>query len=232
MRPITKNNKKTITHNSVYTKIINDLELEYIDESDSLLYGIKNLFLPKNKMPVDFQQGQDLPDSDVINDLYFFQIDREYRELDIVPNSIQMKFFETTISSSEEDIFLSDDGNGNILYGNIMVGNIFYNSGVIVIYNNVQIDGLLLFDDIISNYKLQFIFKYNIQFFEDFFELEISPKDYTYSFNPTYDEEKPIFFSKIYLMNDNNDLIATAVLSRPQEIYGKIKVIIDDIRKI
>lgn len=241
MESISKDNKKTITHRSIYSERLENPELEFIDENDSLLYGIKNLFLNQSKMPIDFQQGQDLPS--VVDDLYFFQIDKKYRLLDIVPSSIELKFYLNIspddlvlyfnpVDDDEEYILLHDDGQGNILYKSTVVGNCFYNSGVIIIYKNININGDYLFDDIINDTKLDLLFKYNVEFFEDVIELDIKKEDYNYSFNPTYDSEKPLFFNTVYLMNDKNEVIATAKLSRSQEIFGKIKLIIDNLRKI
>lgn len=241
MESISKDSKKTITHRSIYSGLYVNPELTYVDENDSFLYGIRNLFLTQDEMPIDFQQGQVLPTHP--SQLYFFQIDKKYRTLDIVPSSIELKFYLeiesddlalylNPVDEGEEYISLYDDGQGNILYKSTIVGNCFYNSGVIIIHNDVKIGNDYLFDDIINDTKLDLEFKYNVEFFEDIIELDIRKSDYNYSFNPTYETDKPLFFNKVYLMNDRNEVVATAMMSRPQEIFGKIKLIIDNLRKI
>ena len=81
------------------------------------------------------------------------------------------------ITDNGESLIYTDDGNGNLKIGNDIYGNVFYGSGVVVIYKDVE-ENVTLYD-----YDIKFRSTNTI--YENEILISLSENDYNISQNPT-----------------------------------------------
>lgn len=192
-------------------------------QEDDFTYSIKQMFYRDNGLPYDFVDRQDLQFS---NTTYlFFQIPLADRKYDLMRGSIEINVGTHTIQ---------DDENGNLyevddLDETVLIGNIFYESGCIFITSegnffsnptNIQ----TYFGGNTATIK----FKKYVQLRERNLIVEISEKEWNSTSNPTWDGQ-PIHFNKIFLYNDDYDVVATAQISRNIPLKNTITVLLESI---
>jgi hypothetical protein len=174
----------------------------------------------------EYIPNQNFDGFDPTGSVVFHQIPLRYRGYGITPNTFSM-----TVGSSAQA--LVDDGYGNLLESGTTnrVGNLFYNSGNIFIYNTGSFsNGGDDFMDIDENSLTKNIrFTREMKFVEKRVYLTIDSAKYTFSTNPSFvtsDAQYP-FITKIILYNDNNEAVMVANLSRPVYLDNDISVVLD-----
>jgi len=200
-----------------------DIEFESYLKSDDFTASVKQLFYRDDS---DFAQEY-ISEQNLLfdnNEYLFYQIPIRDRVYGIVKESISIEVGDYTII---------DDGHGNLFEINdtdfeVQIGNIFYDTGCIFItteddFLNTGDDPIFYLQSNTVNLKFQ---KY-VQFIEKSIILDISESDYLSTTNKTWDGETPLFFNKIYLYNDDYDVIAVGYLSRNVPFRKNITVILD-----
>ncbi len=151
----------------------------------------------------------------------------------IMPNTFEYTY---TGSSNPNGLFLTDDGEGNIISGSEVVGQIFYPHGIVVLttqsVTNIAADILTL-----SSFNSQtFNFSSSYTIYENQFKCTILENEFGYSLNPTlltssvegalntsyYPYTTGSFFTpyltQVGLYNEANQLVAVGKLSFPVPI--------------
>lgn len=209
MRPLPKKSLGVTSLDNFYSESF-EVEFKSANQDDPELTGIKSLFYPDLKGMLS-AESYPLQQKTVFNSCVWYQIPVKYRDIGIKRGTITVQAGGDTIA---------DDGDGNLIYNSEVVGNCFYNAGFLIIY-----------DAGFSTLELATVsFRYQIEFFEKSIILQISEDDYNFSFNPSY-QGGELYFSKIYLTNRNNDLIAVATFSTPQKLKGDIAIRLDTLSR-
>lgn len=122
---------------------------------------------------------------------------------------------------------LTDDGEGNIISGSTVVGNIIYQHGMVILTNQGDILGNVL-SDLVSNSNVTCSFQSTVTIFETQYKCTITENDFNYSLNPSlnsgsegqlYSFATASYFSPyvttVGLYNDDQELVAVAKLAQP-----------------
>lgn len=155
-------------------------------------------------------------------------IEDEISVLNIPSNLFGERIFPGSITITSASIEYSDDSNCNLkTEGGLTVGNVFYDTGHIVITSGSNIDMFNSFDILFKNVVL--INEYEVQ-------CESTPSEHAYSTNMTaYDnsgsyldifsgsEFRP-YITTIGLYSDDNELIALGKLPRPIQKDNKFNL--------
>lgn len=148
-----------------------------------------------------------------------------------IPSSIFGTFikpgtFKWTDNTNDPGSFI-DDGEGNILSGSLVVGNIIYQHGMVLITNQGNLFGNGA-SDLVSNSDVTCSFQSTVTIYETQYKCTISENDSNYSLNPSlnvgsegllYTFATASFFSPyittVGLYNDDQELVAVAKLAQP-----------------
>lgn len=148
-----------------------------------------------------------------------------------IPSSIFGTFikpgtFKWTDNTNDPGTFI-DDGEGNILSGSLVVGNIIYQHGMVLITNQGNLFGNGA-SDLVSNSDVTCSFQSTVTIYETQYKCTISENDSNYSLNPSlnvgsegllYTFATASFFSPyittVGLYNDDQELVAVAKLAQP-----------------
>lgn len=133
-------------------------------------------------------------------------------------------------------VTLTDDGEGNLLSGSDIVGNIIYPHGLIIFTGNSTDTYLSLIDDIVTNSNVTCSFKSSYRILETQYRCVIRENEFNLSLNPSLiSGSAPLsgsehriydfatgslfapFITTVGLYDDNNNLIAVGKLSQPLE---------------
>jgi hypothetical protein len=127
-------------------------------------------------------------------------------------------------SVNSNQIVLTDNGEGNIISGSVIVGNIIYDHGVVIVTDNLSISSLYSASNLTCN------FSSTITLYESQFKCTIRENEFNFSQNPTiisgssnsgiisnYATSSYFtpYVTTIGLYNNNKELLAVAKLSRP-----------------
>lgn len=135
--------------------------------------------------------------------------------LDIKQQYVGYRIKEGTFSFTDlvESRVYSDDGDGNIISGSTTIGNIFYEQGLVAIYDNIYTG------------SGQFTFEYSCinDIYEQSWNCTVDESEFNASTNPTsyisgsqiIKNVGAVYFTTIGLYNSYNELIATARLANP-----------------
>jgi hypothetical protein len=151
----------------------------------------------------------------------------------IMPNTFEYIY---TGSSNPNGLFLTDDGEGNIISGSEVVGQIFYPHGVVVLTTQSVTD-IATDVGVVSSFNSQtFNFSSSYTIYENQFKCTILENEFGYSLNPTlltasvegalntsyYPYTTGSFFTpyltQVGLYNEANQLMAVGKLSFPVPI--------------
>jgi hypothetical protein len=151
----------------------------------------------------------------------------------IMPNTFEYIY---TGSSNPNGLFLTDDGEGNIISGSEVVGQIFYPHGVVVLTTQSVTD-ISTDVGVVSSFNSQtFNFSSSYTIYENQFKCTILENEFGYSLNPTlltasvegalntsyYPYTTGSFFTpyltQVGLYNEANQLMAVGKLSFPVPI--------------
>lgn len=215
---------------------VNSYDFHYCngtDISSSLFYFCRKFVSDANKINCDslvennlnyfFNSKKELGKYEInsYNDIIdFYEENSNYD--DIVLLSLSQKDIGNTIKRGSfvyenihENEFYVDDSNGNLYSGSVGVGNIFYESGLILFYNTEKI----------YSGSMDYQFEYNTKnyIYELNCSCEINESEFNATNNPTNcdSETKEIlnkdvaYMTTIGLYNDFNELIAVGKLSNP-----------------
>ena len=122
---------------------------------------------------------------------------------------------------------LTDDGEGNIISGSTVVGNIIYQHGLVIITNQNGAFGNGV-SDLIDNTNVTCSFQSTVTIYESQYKCTITENDFNFSTNPSilsgsegqlYSFTTASYFapyvSTVGLYNDNQELVAVAKLAQP-----------------
>jgi len=198
------------TKNDISSEIINAKKQEKLEDIDITLYdgndpfhSVIDLYFVKNKTKLESISNQVVEESD---NYYYYQIPFENRGYGIIPTKVVI----TTDVTDYENIF--DDGHGNLQViideNKIKVGNIFYNSGVILLYHNDLIENITSVD---------IIFKRKVEFLKREYYVNVNRNEFPTSANDTFlDSDAPYpYITNIILFNEYGEAIKKASLSKP-----------------
>lgn len=212
---ITRNRDETIT-STTFSKY----------PSTNPFYNVcKSVFL-KN-YPNEVITGMDIGFTDGQNFVHH-QISYKYIGDGIKPRSFSMNF---------DDHTLFDDGDGNLIEDGdtdeIVVGNIFYKSGNIFLYDYTLFDTIKELHDIIND-SVVMTYKRPVFFIQNKIYIQIDKDEYNKSTNSTFDESgAPYpFISSIYLYNEEEELMAKAQFSKPIPTDTDLFIILDDLETL
>lgn len=151
----------------------------------------------------------------------------------IMPNTFEYIY---TGSSNPNGLFLTDDGEGNIISGSEVVGQIFYPHGIVVLTTQSVTD-IATDVGVVSSFNSQtFNFSSSYTIYENQFKCTILENEFGYSLNPTlltasvegalntsyYPYTTGSFFTpyltQVGLYNEANQLMAVGKLSFPVPI--------------
>lgn len=151
----------------------------------------------------------------------------------IMPNTFEYTY---TGSSNPNGLFLTDDGEGNIISGSEVVGQIFYPHGIVVLTTQ-SVTNIAADVGILSSFNSQtFNFSSSYTIYENQFKCTILENEFGYSLNPTlltssvegalntsyYPYTTGSFFTpyvtQVGLYNEANQLVAVGKLSFPVPI--------------
>lgn len=151
----------------------------------------------------------------------------------IMPNTFEYTY---TGSSNPNGLFLTDDGEGNIISGSEVVGQIFYPHGIVVLTTQ-SVTNIAADIGILSSFNSQtFNFSSSYTIYENQFKCTILENEFGYSLNPTlltssvegalntsyYPYTTGSFFTpyvtQVGLYNEANQLVAVGKLSFPVPI--------------
>ena len=151
----------------------------------------------------------------------------------IMPNTFEYTY---TGSSNPNGLFLTDDGEGNIISGSEVVGQIFYPHGIVVLTTQ-SVTNIAADIGILSSFNSQtFNFSSSYTIYENQFKCTILENEFGYSLNPTlltssvegalntsyYPYTTGSFFTpyvtQVGLYNETNQLVAVGKLSFPVPI--------------
>lgn len=151
----------------------------------------------------------------------------------IMPNTFEYTY---TGSSNPNGLFLTDDGEGNIISGSEVVGQIFYPHGIVVLTTQSVTD-IATDVGVVSSFNSQtFNFSSSYTIYENQFKCTILENEFGYSLNPTlltssvegalntsyYPYTTGSFFTpyltQVGLYNEANQLVAVGKLSFPVPI--------------
>jgi hypothetical protein len=151
----------------------------------------------------------------------------------IMPNTFEYTY---TGSSNPNGLFLTDDGEGNIISGSEVVGQIFYPHGIVVLTTQSVTD-IATDVGVVSSFDSQtFNFSSSYTIYENQFKCTILENEFGYSLNPTlltssvegalntsyYPYTTGSFFTpyltQVGLYNEANQLVAVGKLSFPVPI--------------
>ena len=149
----------------------------------------------------------------------------------IVPYTFEFTF----TGSATNPVFLTDDGDGNIISASVVVGQIFYSHGTIVLGRNTAFSGgpqnigvdLYIDDGYLQSASIAF--SSSITLYEQQYKCTIRENEFGYSLNPSLltgssDNEYYPFVTGSYftpyittvgLYNESTELIAIGKLSQP-----------------
>lgn len=151
----------------------------------------------------------------------------------IMPNTFEYIY---TGSSNPNGLFLTDDGEGNIISGSEVVGQIFYPHGIVVLTTQSVTDIATDVGDVSSFNSQTFNFSSSYTIYENQFKCTILENEFGYSLNPTlltasvegalntsyYPYTTGSFFTpyltQVGLYNEANQLMAVGKLSFPVPI--------------
>lgn len=207
-----------------------DVEFERYDYGVDMEFG-DILFTYFSGSPQEYIPLQKLNTFDPSGSVVFHQIPLRRRGYGITPRTFVM-----TVDSSNQT--LVDDGNGNLLQEGTTthVGNIFYNSGNVFIYNTGSFSGggIPFLDIADPSYVKDIRFVREMKFVEERVYLSVDSSQYTFSTNPSfiYSDAPHPFITKIVLYNDNNEAIMVGHLSRPVEVDNDISIVLDMLETI
>ena len=150
-----------------------------------------------------------------------------------MPNTFEYTY---TGSSNPNGLFLTDDGEGNIISGSEVVGQIFYPHGIVVLTTQSVTD-IATDVGVVSSFNSQtFNFSSSYTIYENQFKCTILENEFGYSLNPTlltssvegalntsyYPYTTGSFFTpyltQVGLYNEANQLVAVGKLSFPVPI--------------
>jgi hypothetical protein len=174
--------------------------------TSSFYQSISASFLdPLNSLELIHAQNIEpsLPDN-----LVMYQIPFENRGYGVKENSFKIEY--------DAGDVLFDDGNGNLVDGQVHVGNIFYNSGLVVISNTGSFASAVGYQSVVDELS-EITFKRTVQFTEERYFINVDANKYVTSSNPTYnpDVHPHPYISNIYLQNRLGQIIAVARLNTP-----------------
>ncbi len=151
----------------------------------------------------------------------------------IMPNTFEYTY---TGSSNPNGLFLTDDGEGNIISGSEVVGQIFYPHGIVVLTTQ-SVTNIAADVGTLSSFNSQtFNFSSSYTIYENQFKCTILENEFGYSLNPTlltssvdgalntsyYPYTTGSFFTpyvtQVGLYNEANQLVAVGKLSFPVPI--------------
>jgi hypothetical protein len=186
--------------------------------SDEGFKTIENAFYSKNSLipTVSYQKKIDLEDS-----FLYYQIPFKNRSDGVLPNTFVIEY-----ASGDEII---DDGNGNLI--NIdeeIVGNIFYNSGIVVVKGDGQFENGVLYSQLEDSDSIMYFDKKTFFLKQKFF-IKINPSDYNSSSNPSFfgsNVESPLM-TRVILTNDQDEVILAGTLNKPIPTDQETLVVID-----
>lgn len=224
---------KSISKNMKSREQIMKYRSESITTSDFVEYSTQDGFhsvcesLFLNSKPIEYPFNI-LIEHQPSDNFVHYQIPYEKRGGGLEPLSFKMSF---------DGYSIFDDGYGNLMedgdLSETIIGNIFYNSGNIFLYDRLLSDNtksLLTVDsDVVSlKYKREVFFIHNKIY------LEIDSGEYNNTRNKTFQESqaKTPFITCVYLYNEDDELIAKAQLSKPVSTSVDLFLILDDLETI
>lgn len=143
-------------------------------------------------------------------------------------DTIKKNTFKMSYLDSNEIV---DDGYGNLKLENEVVGNIFYEDGVIFIDNFKYFFGTklplsFLYDG--SSY-VDIEYQSSVHLQKETIQLFLNRSIYNFSTNPTYsDENVPLFFTGVGLYNEKDELIMMSKISKPIEFDDDILLVLEN----
>ena len=163
-----------------------------------------------------YQEKIDLEDN-----FLYYQIPFENRSNGVIPNTFTIEY-----ASGDE---LVDDGRGNLVNEeDEIVGNIFYNSGIIVVKGNGTFENETPYSDLINEDSI-IHYDRETYFVKQNFFIKINPNDYNNSSNPSFfeSESESPYFTKVILTNDLGEVILVASLNKPLPTNQDVLVVVD-----
>lgn len=160
-------------------------------------------------------------DLDQENSIVYYQIPYTLRSNGVIPNTFTIEY-----ASGDE---LVDDGNGNLVNENEeIIGNIFYNSGVIIVKGSGSFDSTTPYNSIKDDNSIIF-YDRNTFFLKEQYFVKIPEGKFSNTSNTTFknSESEYPFFTKIVLLNDENEPILVATINKPIPTDQSSLVVID-----
>jgi len=196
-----------------------------------------DVYISKKQSPIfdNYLQSSLTPYRNLKNECFIISIPIRYIGNNILPKSFNFYY--------DDQININDDGEGNIIENDVIIGNILYGKGIIVITSEPHI---IIFKEILAyleNFKIfppeipkdiKLSYSNEFDIYETQYKCHISSNEFNISSNktlllegdtlPEYTQEafyNP-YITCIGLYNDNNELIAVGKLSYPHPLSNKI----------
>lgn len=224
MKELNKDNKIDFVNRSRKAVKYSDIEFIEYEPDDDFTYSIKQLFyFEDGSNPIDFVYRQNLLFDDTSNFL-LYQIPLKNRVYGIVKGKVKIEV---------GDYIIIDDEYGNLYEESdedelVQVGNIFYDSGCIFITSTENFNGTT--DNIqstILSSTVNIEYKKYVEIRERVFVVNVSQNDFNMTTNESWDEDKPLYFNKIYLYNDDHEVVAVGNISRNTPLKNKITLLLE-----
>ena len=203
-----------------------------VTRQDDYYYGPTEAHLYENYLQSSWEQQRYWPTGSN-EDITVLTIPTKLFGEKIMHNTFE---YTDTGSSNPNGLFLTDDGEGNIISGSEVVGQIFYPHGIVVLTTQ-SVTNIAADVGILSSFNSQtFNFSSSYTIYENQFKCTILENEFGYSLNPTlltssvegalntsyYPYTTGSFFTpyvtQVGLYNEANQLVAVGKLSFPVPI--------------
>ena len=224
MRTFSEENKTREIVSTGRSETFNTIDFKEYTASDAFYRSIEELFYTGSAVEYIPEQVRNQSAS--------------YTHYQIPYNKRSGGLYANTFVLESGSLKLVDDGNGNLTDANDPlephVGNIFYNSGNIMITSEGTFHNSSTKYKEIKNLNVTLSYKRETFFVHNKYFIDVNADDYTFSMNPTFRDSKAPhpFLTTIYLYNEKNEKIAVAKLSKPVSTENDVFIILDDLETI